>query len=198
MSVKAPRRNQKLKRVPQPLQATVFNTDLGWIAVAWRAEQLALISFGHDSPAAAAERVDAEPMELSEVPKWVAKVIEKIKKFAAGKPVDWSDVPLGWEKQTPFQQRVRAACRAIPRGEVRSYGELAAAAGFPGAARAVGSVMRTNRFPLIIPCHRVVASGGKFGGFSCPAGVEMKERLLALEGFGRRRAEASTSSGRRS
>jgi methylated-DNA-[protein]-cysteine S-methyltransferase len=174
---------QRSRKVPvETEQAVVFHSNLGWIALAWRVDKLTLISFGNASPAEAAERAGAEPVDLVEAPKWVAKVIEKINKFAAGKAVDWSDVPLYWEQQTPFQKRVREACRAIPRGEVRSYGELAAAAGFPGAARAVGSVMRTNRFPLVIPCHRVVAAGGKVGGFSCPAGLEMKERLLALEG----------------
>jgi methylated-DNA-[protein]-cysteine S-methyltransferase len=163
------------------VQATVFPTDLGWIAIAWQDDQLTLISFGHASPAEAAKRAVAEPVDSAEAPKWVAKVIDKLQKFAAGKDVDWSSVPLRWEKETVFQRRVREACRAIPRGEVRSYGELAAAAGFPGAARAVGSVMRTNRFPLVIPCHRVVAAGGKVGGFSCPAGTGMKQRLLALE-----------------
>jgi methylated-DNA-[protein]-cysteine S-methyltransferase len=163
--------------------ATVFSTDIGWIALAWQDEALTLISFGHSSPAEAAKRAEAEPVDPADVPAWVAEVITKIRKYAAGQKVDWSDVALHWDKQTEFQQKVRAACRAIPRGEVRSYGELAAAAGFPGAARAVGSVMRTNRFPLIIPCHRVVASGGKIGGFSCPSGSGMKERLLALEGW---------------
>jgi methylated-DNA-[protein]-cysteine S-methyltransferase len=112
----------------------------------------------------------------------VAKLVEKMKRFTAGKKVDWSDVRLAYGKQSEFQRKVQEAARQIPRGEVRSYGELAAAAGSPGAARAVGSVMRNNRFPLVIPCHRVVASGGKVGGFSCPSGVEMKEKLLALEG----------------
>ena len=178
-----PRKQQKtspaIKSAPQ---VTVVSTDLGWVALAWRGDALTLISFGHASPAEAARRADIEPMDAEDAPKWVGQVIQKIKQFAAGKKVDWSDVPLHWDKQTEFQRKVRAACRKIPRGEVRSYGELAEAAGFPGAARAVGSVMRTNRFPLIIPCHRVVASGGKLGGFSCPSGLEMKERLLALEG----------------
>jgi methylated-DNA-[protein]-cysteine S-methyltransferase len=179
-----PREKQRATQANQPIpQATVIATDLGWIAIAWRGDALTLISFGHASPADAAKRAEVEPIDAADAPKWVNQVIERINRFAAGKKVDWSDVPLHWDKQTEFQRKVRAACRAIPRGEVRSYGELAESAGFPGAARAVGSVMRTNRFPLIIPCHRVVASGGKIGGFSCPSGLEMKEKLLALEGW---------------
>ena len=165
-----------------PQNCTVFPSDLGWILVAWREEQLTQISFGHASPAEAAKRAECEPIETARAPKWVAKLIEKIKKFAAGREVDWGNLPLAWEKRTEFQRKVQEACQQIPRGEVWSYGELAAAVGAPGAARAVGSVMRTNRFPLIIPCHRVVAAGGKLGGFSCPSGVEMKQKLLAAEG----------------
>ena len=160
----------------------MFHSELGWIVVAWLDDEVTLISFGHDSPAAAAERSEVEPVEVDEVPRWVAKLVERMKRFTEGKKVDWSDVRLAYGKQSEFQRKVQEAARKIPRGEVLSYGELAAAAGSPGAARAVGSVMRNNRFPLVIPCHRVVASGGKVGGFSCPMGVEMKEKLLALEG----------------
>ena len=167
---------------PTAAACTVFSSELGWIVVEWQAEQITLISFGHSSPAAAAKRSTAEPVEADEVPRWVAKLIEKMQRFAAGKVVTWGEVPLAIGKLSEFQRKVQQACQAIPRGEVRSYGELAAAAGSPGAARAVGSVMRTNRFPLVIPCHRVVAAGGKLGGFSCPSGVEMKTKLLALEG----------------
>jgi len=63
-----------------------------------------------------------------------------------------------------------------------TYGELADLAGYPGAARAVGSVMSSNRYPIIIPCHRVVGSAGSLGGFSAPQGISLKERMLTLEG----------------
>ncbi len=172
----------KVVEAAPALQAVVFDSELGWIVVEWLGAEISLISIAHDSPAAAAKRSEAEPVEADEVPSWLAKLITKMKRFAAGKVVDWGEVPLAFGQQSDFQRKVQRACQKIPRGEVRSYGELAAAAGSPGAARAVGSVMRTNRFPLVIPCHRVVASGGKVGGFSCPAGVEMKEKLLALEG----------------
>jgi methylated-DNA-[protein]-cysteine S-methyltransferase len=179
-----PRRQPKspVSSIPTELHAVVFDSDVGWIVVEWQATEVTLISFGHDSPAAAAKRSEAEPVDADEVPSWLARLITKIKRFAADKMVDWGEVPLAFGQQSDFQKKVQRACQKIPRGEVRSYGELAAAAGSPGAARAVGSVMRMNRFPLVIPCHRVVASGGKVGGFSCPAGVEMKEKLLALEG----------------
>jgi methylated-DNA-[protein]-cysteine S-methyltransferase len=81
---------------------------------------------------------------------------------------------------TEFLAKVRKAVRAIPRGETRTYGEVARAAGRPGAARAVGQAMARNPIPLLVPCHRVVASGGP-GGYSGGRGLATKSRLLALE-----------------
>jgi methylated-DNA-[protein]-cysteine S-methyltransferase len=81
---------------------------------------------------------------------------------------------------TPFQRAVLETVLAIPRGEVRTYGEVAAAAGYPGAARAVGEVMRTNRIPVLIPCHRVVRAGGDTGRYS--PDPRFKRELLAAEG----------------
>ena len=73
-------------------------------------------------------------------------------------------------------------CRRIGWGETLTYGQLAEAAGSPRAARAVGTVMSGNRFPIIVPCHRVVSStGNRFGGFTAPGGVPMKKRMLKLE-----------------
>ena len=81
---------------------------------------------------------------------------------------------------TPFQKQVIRTCREIPYGETLTYGELAVKAGSPGGARAVGTTMRTNRFPIIVPCHRVVGANG-LGGFSASQGVQTKRRLLEIE-----------------
>jgi len=90
------------------------------------------------------------------------------------------DVELDLSWATPFQRAVADALRAVPRGEVVTYGELAAQAGYPGAARAAGAFCATNRFALFVPCHRVVSAGG-IGGYGS-TGVDVKRRLLALEG----------------
>jgi O-6-methylguanine DNA methyltransferase len=97
-----------------------------------------------------------------------------------GQPVGYEDVVLDVEWATSFQQALVASLRAVPWGEVVTYGELAALAGRPGAARAAGSLCAGNRFSLIVPCHRVVAAGG-IGGYGA-SGVQLKRRLLALEG----------------
>ena len=89
-------------------------------------------------------------------------------------------LPLDLRLVTPFQQRVLRALMDVPYGEIVSYGELAQRVGRPGAARAVGVVMRNNPLPIVVPCHRVAAADGSLGGFS--AGLENKRRLHALEG----------------
>jgi len=81
---------------------------------------------------------------------------------------------------TDFQLRVWRALRAIPYGAVRNYGDIARAVGQPGAARAVGQANGCNPLPIVIPCHRVIASDGTIGGYS--GGLAIKHRLLALEG----------------
>jgi methylated-DNA-[protein]-cysteine S-methyltransferase len=105
---------------------------------------------------------------------------ERFAAFFAGDETDFRDVPIDLEWATPFQRAVAEALRAVPRGTVVSYGELAALAGYPGAARAAGSFCAHNRFMLIVPCHRVVGASG-LGGYGS-AGLETKRRLLALEG----------------
>lgn len=83
---------------------------------------------------------------------------------------------------TAFNATIYHALRAVPLGETVTYGDLAKRVGSPGAARAVGMAMGRNPWPIIVPCHRVLASGSKMGGFSAPGGTATKERLLALEG----------------
>jgi O-6-methylguanine DNA methyltransferase len=85
---------------------------------------------------------------------------------------------------TPFQQKVLEIVARIPRGEVRTYGQIARDAGRPGAARAAGAALRSNPFPVLIPCHRVVGVGGKLTGFTAPGGVAAKKRMLELENAG--------------
>ena len=85
------------------------------------------------------------------------------------------------EGVAPFDRAVYRAARAIGPGETATYGELADRIGSPGQAREVGGAMARNRFPLIVPCHRVVAAGGRLGGFSAPGGPALKRRLLAIE-----------------
>jgi methylated-DNA-[protein]-cysteine S-methyltransferase len=107
-------------------------------------------------------------------------LVELLRSYFAGDDVSLEDVDVDLEYETPFLERCALALRAVPRGEVVTYGELAALAGAPGAARAAGSFCARNRLGLFVPCHRVVgASGlGSYGSL----GIDYKRRLLELEG----------------
>jgi len=105
----------------------------------------------------------------------------QIEEYFRGKRVEFDDVPLELEWCTPFQRAVAEALRRVPYGETVTYGELAALAGYPNAQRAAGTFCAENRFPLVLPCHRVVSAGG-IGSYGS-LGVGYKRRLLALEGL---------------
>jgi methylated-DNA-[protein]-cysteine S-methyltransferase len=104
---------------------------------------------------------------------------ERLSAYFSGVPVTFDDVELDLDDETAFGRALAEALRRIPAGEVVTYGELAALAGRPGAARAAGSFCARNRFPILIPCHRVVAAGG-LGSYGS-LGLNYKRRLLALE-----------------
>ncbi len=105
---------------------------------------------------------------------------DRMRAYFRGERVSFEDVELEADWGTPFQETLAEALRGIPWGEVVTYGELAALAGRPRAPRAAGTFCAENNFPLIVPCHRVVSSGG-LGSYGS-LGVEYKRRLLALEG----------------
>jgi methylated-DNA-[protein]-cysteine S-methyltransferase len=107
---------------------------------------------------------------------------ERLRAFFAGEAIAFDDVELDLEWCTPFQLAVAETVRQVPRGEVVTYGELAALAGYPGAQRAAGSFCARNRFPVVLPCHRVVAADG-LGSYGS-LGLDYKRRLLALEDVG--------------
>jgi methylated-DNA-[protein]-cysteine S-methyltransferase len=107
-------------------------------------------------------------------------LITRFQAFLRGEDVSFADVSIDLDWTTPLQRALLDVLRAVPRGEVVSYGELAALAGRPGAPRAAGALCSANRFAFVVPCHRVVAAHG-IGGYGS-AGVDVKRRLLALEG----------------
>ena len=164
----------------------VFPSDLGWMALAWSDDRLTRISFGHPSAAAAIASLEVDDewttSDAKSAPTWIADLASRLQSYAAGSDERFDDVPLDLAHLSAFQNRVVRACRRISRGRVRTYGDLAAAAGSARAARAVGSVMAKNRFPIIVPCHRVVGSAGALGGFSARDGISMKRRMLEMEG----------------
>lgn len=118
--------------------------------------------------------------EAVEVHDALARFRKQVIDYFKGKPTRF-DVELDLSGLPPFREAVLQACRRIPHGKTASYGDLARAAGKPGAARAVGGAMANNPLPLVVPCHRVVRSDGSIGGFSSSEGIKEKKRLLRLE-----------------
>jgi len=112
---------------------------------------------------------------------FVTEVVRLLQAYFQGERVPLQDVPVDLEYETAFLTRCATALRTVPRGEVVTYGELAALAGAPGAARAAGSFCARSRLSIFVPCHRVVSAGGlgAYGSY----GAGYKRRLLALEGY---------------
>lgn len=167
---------------PLSLKVLTVETPWGWIAAAGSSDTLRFLSMGHPHEAAAIRAVANGPLqEMPEPDAWHPRLAKLLTAYAKGQAVDFLEIRIDQSHYTPFQFEVVQQCRRIPRGKTLSYGELAKLAGAAGAARAVGSVMAKNRYPLIVPCHRVIAAGGKLGGFSARQGVSLKQRLLELE-----------------
>jgi methylated-DNA-[protein]-cysteine S-methyltransferase len=167
------------------LQYCVFDTAAGFCAIAWSDAGVARFHLP-TSTAAATERglrrrlIDAEP---AMPPVEVNAVVEAAKRYFAGEKVDFSNVPLDLHGQDEFFLQIYAAARRVAWGQTTTYGSLAKELGAgPEAARDVGQAMAKNPVPLIIPCHRVLAAGGKLGGFSAPGGSATKQRMLEMEG----------------
>lgn len=166
-------------------------SELGAMLVAVNHGKVIAVEFGHRDTNAAitslrrrmakwrGSPIVSDACEADE--RLAEEVLARLQRFAAGEQIDLSDIPVGMDHLSTFQRRVVKACRAIRSGERKTYGQVAAAAGSASAARAVGQVMASNRTPLVVPCHRVVAAGGGLGGFSAPDGLAMKRRLLDIE-----------------
>jgi methylated-DNA-[protein]-cysteine S-methyltransferase len=163
----------------------VFETAMGFCAIAWSDSGVMRFQLPAKT-AEAAQRLmrrrvpDAEP---GTPPVDVAAVVAAAKRYFAGEETDFSHIRLDLSGEDAFFARIYAALRRVGWGRTTTYGALAKEvdAGRE-AARDVGEAMAKNPAPLIIPCHRVLAAGGKIGGFSAPGGSRTKMRMLELEG----------------
>jgi methylated-DNA-[protein]-cysteine S-methyltransferase len=162
---------------------TLFATEIGDCGIAWGDGGITATTLPHARPdlTLAALRRRATGPGGTPPPPEVEHAIELIQRLLAGEAVDLTGVALDMDGLDGFDRRVAAVARTIIPGETLTYGEVAKRAGAPGEAREVGAAMGRNRFAPIVPCHRVVAAGGKLGGFSAPGGVETKLRMLEIE-----------------
>lgn len=161
----------------------LFDSAIGPCAIAWGARGVAGVQLPESNARETRKRLLQRFPDAQETPPPpdVARVRDAIAGLLCGGPYDFSSVPLDIDRLPPFHRRVYEAARTIPIGSTLTYGALAARIGAPGAARAVGQALARNPFAIIVPCHRVVAAGGKMGGFSANGGIMTKCRLLAIE-----------------
>lgn len=162
------------------MPAAVVDTSLGPIGLVWSERGLTRLSLPGRDREVALRRLGQTEEPLPDI---LAPLALALQRYADGSPQSFDDVPVDLSGVgEPFRLAVYAAARELAWGETATYGELAARAGYAGMARETGAALGTNPLPLVVPCHRILAAGGKIGGFSAPGGASTKLRLLALEG----------------
>ena len=162
------------------LRYTVFHTSQGWIGCLGSAAGLLRTTLPQSSPQIAINMLDGNGEKASWSPESFADVIPQLCSYFSG---EHSEIvcKLDLRHGTVFQKQVWKITRTIPYGQTRSYQWVAQQIGKPAAVRAVGQALSKNPLPIVVPCHRVVASDGKLCGFN--GGLEMKQNLLRLEGL---------------
>ncbi len=167
---------------------TLFETAIGTCAIAWHADdpdhEIVLVQLPGPDAEASRRRVLRRLPDAKETrpPAAVADAIARIEALLRGEKVDLSPIRLDMREVPAFHRKVFEATRAIPPGRTRTYGEIATQIGEPGASQAVGQALGDNPFAPVVPCHRVLAAGGRMNGFSAHGGVVTKRRMLEIEG----------------
>ncbi|MFZ3308163.1 MAG: methylated-DNA--[protein]-cysteine S-methyltransferase [Xanthobacteraceae bacterium] len=161
----------------------LFDTAIGRCGIVWSERGVARVGFPERSERATRQRLlrrfpDARGIAL---PPQIQRAIDDIAALLAGERRDLTHVRIDTADLPEFNRRVYAVARGIPPGTTLSYGEIAERLGDKALARDVGQALGQNPLPIIVPCHRVLAAGGKMGGFSAPGGIETKLRLLEIE-----------------
>lgn len=160
-----------------------FDTPIGTCAVAWRGDRIA----GTFLPAKSGRELERHVTARlpgavrASPPSAIQALIERIRALLTAGQADFTNFDLDLDSFEPFERAVYAAAIEVKAGETRTYGEIAAAIGSPGAARAVGRALGRNPFPIVVPCHRILAAGGRSGGFTAPGGVATKFEMLRIE-----------------
>lgn len=161
---------------------TVFSTEMGWMGLVSTCQGIYASVLPqrskHEAEKLLFEKVPFKP-ELDD--DHFSSLQEILKDYFLGKK-SGIKCSIDWSWATPFQKKILEAVLAVPAGTCITYGEAALLAGSPRGARAAGRALATNMIPVLIPCHRVIRGNGKLGGFT-GAGLDMKSRLLLLEGF---------------
>ena len=172
------------KCVSEP-EYTTFETKNGFVGLAWNQQGVCGLRLPASSPESAEAAIlrRLPQARRSSPPPPIARLISDIQRYFEGEKIDFASVPVDLGSQEPFFSRVYAEVRKLRWGETTTYGTVAKTLGAqPQAAQGVGQAMASNPVPLIVPCHRVLAAGGKLGGFSAPGGSSSKAKMLEIEG----------------
>jgi methylated-DNA-[protein]-cysteine S-methyltransferase len=167
----------------EPSGFVLFETAIGRCALLWRGGLVIGAALPERDEEAMRTRLEARFPGVGEAspPPFVADAVRKVARLLDGERMDLGDIPIDLSGASELERKVYEAALRIPCGEVRTYGEVAREIGAPAAAQAVGVALGRNPVPILVPCHRVLASGGKSGGFSAPGGVATKFRMLEIE-----------------
>lgn len=163
---------------------TLFDTAIGRCAMVWNECGIAAVRLPESSEGRTLSRLYREFPLLTHAkpPPDMQRALDGMVALLNGEACDLRFCTLDLRRIPPFHRRVYAVAQDILPGKTLTYGEIATRLGEPGSARAVGQALGRNPFPLIVPCHRVLASGAQSGGFSAPGGVTTKLRMLLIEG----------------
>lgn len=162
----------------------IFETTIGACGIAWGQRGIVAVQLPEASAARAAARLARRlpGSAAAAPPPHVQQAIDGIRQLLRGEPSDLTHIGLDMTDVPPFDRDVYGIARSIAPGATLTYGEIAVRLGDRALARDVGQALGQNPFPILVPCHRVLAAGGRLGGFSAHGGVETKRRLLAIEG----------------
>ena len=159
----------------------LIDTEIGTFGLGWTEKGVARALLPDSKPGAIAQRMSKYGSQSAAPEEEIAELVADIQAYGRGEPIEFDEVPLDLGGQTEFNRRVYADILALRWGETTTYGEIARRLGDVALSRAVGAALGANPVPLIVPCHRVLGSNGKAGGFSAPGGAGSKMKMLAME-----------------
>ncbi|HEU4985798.1 MAG TPA: methylated-DNA--[protein]-cysteine S-methyltransferase [Rhizobiaceae bacterium] len=170
-----------------PIEYMLVDTAIGPIGIAWNAAGLVRVQLPERDTERTEKALTARLGNAvrheggGELPSAIGDLVDLLRRYAQGEAIDFSAVPVDFDGIDPFRKAIYRAARKLGFGETTTYGALAADAGFPNAARDTGTALGRNPVPIVVPCHRILAAGGKLGGFSAPGGTTTKQKLLMME-----------------
>lgn len=159
----------------------LIDTEIGTFGLGWTDKGVARASLPDVKSEAVGQRMASYGTQSVAPDQDIAELVADIQAYGRGERIEFDEVPLDLDAQPEFYRRVYADILALKWGETTTYGDIARRLGDVSLSRAVGQALGANPIPLIVPCHRVLASNGKAGGFSAPGGVSSKMKMLALE-----------------